>query len=60
MGTSVDFAPSDSEIQAQFAAAPANETGIFALYWNGASATPLDGSFPVTLKSTPPTVVNLD
>ncbi|KAH8602218.1 hypothetical protein B0O99DRAFT_680358 [Bisporella sp. PMI_857] len=56
-GTQVAYAASESDYQMQFAAVPTNDTGVFALYWDGAGATTLDGTFPVTLKSTPPTVV---
>ena len=50
------FAYSDSDYELQFVGAETNESDIYALYWNNGGTLP-NGSFPVTLKSTPPTVL---
>jgi len=63
-GSSVAFAASDSNFELQFWANATTEEGIYGLYWNtattaaaAADGTVMDGSFPVTLKSTPPTIL---
>ena len=58
-GSSVAYVGSDSDYELLFSAVATNESEVYALYWNGAGSTVPDGSFPVTLKSTPPTVLSL-
>ncbi|RDL37516.1 uncharacterized protein BP5553_04949 [Venustampulla echinocandica] len=54
-GKSVAYAASESSYQLGFWALATNTTGVYGLYWNAGTA--LEGAFPVTIKSTPPTVV---
>lgn len=55
-GTQVAYAASESNYELLFWATSTNETGIYGLYWN-AAGSPTNGSFPVVIKTTPPTVV---
>lgn len=58
IGTSAAYAASESDYQMQFWASTTNVTDLYALFWNGGgNATTPNGSFPVVLKSTPPTVL---
>lgn len=56
LGSFVAFAASESDIQMQFWANETTDAGLYALYWDGDGGE-LTGGFPVTLKSTPPTVL---
>jgi hypothetical protein len=56
-GTNVAYVGNDSSIQLQFWAQETNTTDVWALMWNAAGIAE-DRSIPVTLKSTPPTVLN--
>ncbi|TVY46607.1 hypothetical protein LOCC1_G001842 [Lachnellula occidentalis] len=55
-GKSVAYAASESDYQLRFWAANTTTTGVYALYWNDNTAVtePIDGAFPVAIKSTPP------
>lgn len=54
-GRSVAYAPSESNYQLGFWALATNTTGVYGLHWNAGMI--VEGAFPVTIKSTPPTVV---
>ncbi|KAH8782454.1 hypothetical protein BGZ57DRAFT_239107 [Hyaloscypha finlandica] len=60
-GTSVAYAASDSDYEMMFWATATNTTGIYALYWNAAASNDdiVNGSFPVTVKATPPVVLTV-
>lgn len=60
-GTTVAYAASDSDYQISFWASTTNTTGVWGLYWNAQAATSdlPNGSFPVTIKTTPPTVLDV-
>jgi hypothetical protein len=59
-GTSVAYTASDSDYELMFWASATNTSGIWALYWNAAAAASdmINGSFPVTVKTTAPTVLS--
>jgi len=56
-GTAVAYAASESDYELMFWANATNTSGIYALYWNAGSNDTLDGAFPVTIKTTAPTVL---
>jgi hypothetical protein len=58
MGTSAVYVASESDYQMRFWASTTNVTDLYALYWNGGgNATTPNGSFPVVLKTTAPTIL---
>ncbi|KAE9378162.1 hypothetical protein N431DRAFT_399624 [Stipitochalara longipes BDJ] len=59
-GTNVAYAASDSNYELMFWASATNTSGVYALYWNAAASTDdlINGSFPVTVKTTAPTVLS--
>ncbi|KAN0108504.1 hypothetical protein V8E51_008246 [Hyaloscypha variabilis] len=58
-GTNVAYAADESDYELMFWAAPTNSSGLYALYWDAAASTAdlVNGSFPVTIKTTAPTVL---
>ena len=55
-GTNVAYAASSSDYELQFWANATTTDGIYALYWNAVSTDVPSGAFPVTVKTTTPTV----
>lgn len=58
-GTQVAYVQSSSNWEISFWGNSTTISGVWALFWNGGGAgKPLSGSFPVVVKTTPPTILH--